>query len=121
MMLPLKAQNESNPLTGAWQYATIDTAGVTTYEDIIKVFTPSGLLKGVGKMSTKNAACMWLEGTYDYMGDSIQGSYTEHCKWHHNSQYVGYDTEFFYKIAGDVPLNNWLIQLSVGAAYKIPW
>lgn len=100
-MLPVQAQ-QLNPLEGAWQLATFDEVGVATYKDIIKVYTPSGLLKGVGNLQTENEGYMWLDGTYEITGNGAKGSYIEHCKWHKNPESVGKDANYYYEINSNV-------------------
>lgn len=98
----LNAQNQNNPFIGAWQQAKISDTGTITYYDRVKVFTPTGLLKGLGNVQTKNDGYIWLDGSYNLVGNMTQGRYTEHCKWHENSSYIDTDVEFLYEISHGV-------------------
>lgn len=92
-------QRQSNPLIGAWQMIDEDEAGAIHYSNRVKIYTPSGLLKGLENLHTNNMAEMWLDGKYEMHGDSVQGSIIEHSIWHVDSNYIGRSTEFLYSLS----------------------
>lgn len=100
-MTSVKSQTEVNPLAGAWQSVEVDDAGGVVYNDIVKVYTPGGLLKGVGKLQTQKDAYMWLDGSYELTGNDTRGTYTEHCTWHHLPAFSGQEVAFDYAIDND--------------------